>query len=100
MRARFWWCGIALLASLAGAQRPPVARKDTVEETIHGHKIADPYRWLDDSTVPTMERTDEAAVATCGQKVKGRRSPHHMGGLRWAEPGLQNPVSRSLSVGE
>jgi len=28
---------------------PPKAKVDNVEETLHGHKIADPYRWLEDS---------------------------------------------------
>ena len=29
---------------------PPKAKVDIVEETIHGHKIADPYRWLEDAS--------------------------------------------------
>ena len=28
---------------------PPKAKVEAVEETIHGHKIADPYRWLEDT---------------------------------------------------
>ena len=28
---------------------PPKAKVDVVEETLHGHKIADPYRWLEDA---------------------------------------------------
>ena len=28
---------------------PPKVKVDTVEETIHGHKISDPYRWLEDA---------------------------------------------------
>lgn len=31
------------------APRPPVARVQPVEETMHGRKIVDPYRWLEDS---------------------------------------------------
>ena len=26
----------------------PVTKKGDVVETLHGHKIADPYRWLED----------------------------------------------------
>ena len=32
------------------AAAPPKAKVDIVEETIHGHKIADPYRWLEDAS--------------------------------------------------
>jgi prolyl oligopeptidase len=28
---------------------PPKAKTDVVEDTIHGHKIADPYRWMENS---------------------------------------------------
>jgi len=31
------------------ASRPPKAKVDNVEETLHGHRIVDPYRWLEDS---------------------------------------------------
>lgn len=27
---------------------PPVRRDDSVVETLHGHEIKDPYRWLED----------------------------------------------------
>ena len=29
---------------------PPKVKIDVVEETLHGHKIADPYRWLEDAS--------------------------------------------------
>ena len=32
--------------------RPPVARKNDVKETIHGVEIVDPYRWLEDQKSP------------------------------------------------
>ncbi len=37
---------------------PPIARKDTVEENIHGVKIADPYRWLEDANSPETQDFD------------------------------------------
>jgi len=34
---------------------PPKAKVDVVEETIQGHKIADPYRWLEDPNRPDTQ---------------------------------------------
>ena len=53
----FWiLAGICLLtavvwgaASTPAVEGPPKAQVDVVEETIHGHKIVDPYRWLEDA---------------------------------------------------
>jgi prolyl oligopeptidase len=39
---------------------PPKVKVDAVEETIHGHKISDPYRWLEKSDSPeTQEYVSE-----------------------------------------
>src|SRR5579884_1856214 len=35
---------------------PPKARVDDVVETIHGHTIADPYRWLEDAKSPETQK--------------------------------------------
>jgi prolyl oligopeptidase len=34
---------------------PPKAKTDTVEDTVQGHKISDPYRWLEDPTSPATQ---------------------------------------------
>ena len=34
--------------------RPPATERDDLVETLHGHRIADPYRWLED---PDSDRT-------------------------------------------
>ena len=48
MRACFLLCAAVSLS----AQAPPATRTDSVTEVIHGVKIADPYRWLEDQTSP------------------------------------------------
>jgi prolyl oligopeptidase len=40
--------------------RLPVTRRDDTTETLHGHQVADPYRWLED---PDSENTREWVVA-------------------------------------
>jgi len=42
------WAGDGSSASTAPVAGPPKVKVNVVEETIHGHKIADPYRWLED----------------------------------------------------
>jgi prolyl oligopeptidase len=59
---------LALLATLAFATpgdqssssdqsnpRPPQAKREPVEETLHGVKIVDQYRWLEDGSSPETE---------------------------------------------
>ncbi len=41
------WVAVSLFA-----QTPPATRTDDVTEVIHGVKITDPYRWLEDQTSP------------------------------------------------
>src|SRR5207247_2424593 len=44
---------------------PPKAKVEVVEETIHGRKIADPYRWLEDSnSAGTQEYVREQLAYT------------------------------------
>src|ERR1700682_5414365 len=35
---------------------PPAAYKKPVEEVVQGHKIADPYRWLEDAKSPETQK--------------------------------------------
>jgi len=59
------FCSIVCAAAIVAADNsstsstkpssPPKARVDTLVETIHGHKIADPYRWLEDSNSPETQ---------------------------------------------
>jgi prolyl oligopeptidase len=35
---------------------PPRAKTEVVEDTLHGHKITDPYRWLENSQAPDTQQ--------------------------------------------
>src|SRR5215472_12962256 len=43
---------------------PPAARLDTVDE-LHGHRIPDPYRWLEDPASPETVAWSEAQDRLC-----------------------------------
>jgi len=45
------------------ASGPPKARVDNVVDTIHGKKIADPYRWMEDAKSPETQQYVEAELA-------------------------------------
>jgi protease II len=42
-------------ATTPGPGGPPKAKVEVVEDTIHGHKISDPYRWLEKSDSPDTQ---------------------------------------------
>ena len=41
---------------------PPKAKVEPVEETIHGHKIVDPYRYMEDTTDPDTQALRRAGT--------------------------------------
>jgi prolyl oligopeptidase len=43
-------------ASAPSAQGPPPTEKKPVEETLYGHRITDPYRWLEDAKSPNTQK--------------------------------------------
>ncbi len=48
----FWFVGAVWAQDSSSANEralPPKAKADAVEETMHGHTVADPYRWLENS---------------------------------------------------
>ena len=42
---------------------PPKVKVDDVVETLHGHKIADPYRWLEDANSADSQEYVRAEMA-------------------------------------
>jgi prolyl oligopeptidase len=44
------WAADDSASSTGSAGGPPKAKVEAVEDTLHGHKIADPYRWLEDAS--------------------------------------------------
>ena len=58
---------------------PPKAKVEVVEETVHGHKIADPYRWLEDSSAPDTQeyvREELAYTRSLLDPLPGREQIH------------------------
>src|SRR5438445_10759001 len=58
---------------------PPKAKVEVVEETIHGRKIADSYRWLEDSnSAGTQEYVSEQLAYTRSilDPLPGRAQTH------------------------
>ena len=49
LMAALAWASDDSAPSSTPSAGPPKAKVDVVEETLHGHKIADPYRWLEDA---------------------------------------------------
>ena len=81
---------LSLMAALAWAEDnsasattppagPPQAKVDTIVETLHGHKIADPYRWLEDASSPDSQdyvRDEMAYTRSLLDPLPGRDRIH------------------------
>src|ERR1700687_5444265 len=66
-------------SSPSPAAAPPKVKVDVVEETIHGHKIADPYRWLENaSSADSQEyvRQELAYTRSILDPLPGREQIH------------------------
>ena len=58
---------------------PPKVKTDDVEDTIHGHKIADPYRWLEDASSSDSQeyvRSELAYTRSILDPLPGRDAIH------------------------
>ena len=72
------WAGDNSAPSTTSPAGPPKAKVDTVVETIHGHKIADPYRWLEDANSPDSQEYVRAGDGLHAQPARSaaRARPH------------------------
>ncbi len=73
------WAADNSTASAHPPAGPPKAKVDAVEETIHGHKIADPYRWLEDANSPDSQeyvRQEMAYTRSILDPLPGRDRIH------------------------
>src|SRR5262249_49724481 len=50
------------VSSTPNSAGPPLAKQSPVEEDIHGHKITDPYRWLEDAKSPEAQKWVEQGL--------------------------------------
>ena len=67
------WCALlpaALFIATAGAAPPPTPR-DNVVTVMHGVRVRDPYRWLEDAASPKVHAWIDAQNAYT-DKVMGR----------------------------
>src|SRR5918994_940305 len=61
-----------------GAMRYPEAPRLDLVEDLHGHRVADPYRWLEDDADPRTQAWSEAQDALAGELLSAppmRREP-------------------------
>ncbi|MGH9545201.1 MAG: hypothetical protein ACRD23_08285, partial [Terriglobales bacterium] len=73
------WAAGDSTAGTSPAAGPPQARVDAVVDTIHGHKIADPYRWLEDASTPDSQayvRDEMAYTRSLLDPLPGRDRIH------------------------
>src|SRR5439155_291537 len=74
-------CGYWLEASDTKMKYPPARRSDQID-TLHGVRIEDPYRWLED---PDSAET-KAWVAAENALTAGYHPRFRLGGVRVLEP--------------
>src|SRR5581483_11505958 len=66
--------------SSGSTTKPPVAKIETVEDTLHGHKIADPYRYMENAASPDTQayvRAEAAYTRSILDPLPGREKINH-----------------------
>ena len=67
----FWFCFLMFMgmvwaedgSSVSAPAAPPKAKVEVVEDTVQGHRISDPYRWLEDADSPATQEFDRQELA-------------------------------------
>jgi prolyl oligopeptidase len=67
---------LLILAALMAVAQPPATRVDPVTDVVHGKKIVDPYRWLEDQDSPETRAWIDAQMKHTRaylDKIPGRK---------------------------
>jgi prolyl oligopeptidase len=73
------WAGDGSSASTSAAAGPPKVKVGDVVDTLHGHKIPDPYRWLEDANSADSQeyvRQEMAYTRSILDPLPGRDAIH------------------------
>ena len=81
---------------MPAAPRPayPDAERLPLVDTLHGHAVADPYRWLEDAADPRTEawsKTQDALFTEARDRPGPARSTCATGSPSWSEPASSRP---------
>src|SRR5579872_3360629 len=71
------WAADSLSTSVPAG--PPKVKTDNVEDVVQGHKIADPYRWMEDASSSETQayvREEMAYTRSILDPLPGRQQPH------------------------
>jgi len=66
----------------------PPTRRDDLVEVLHGHEVADPYRWLEDAEAP------EVAAWVAAQREHAERALEELPGRAWFTDLMRRIVAR------
>src|SRR5580704_3208511 len=79
LAAAMAWAVDSSAPSATPPTAPPKAKVDSVEDNIHGHKISDPYRWLEDASSADSQdyvRAELAYTRSLLDPLPGREQIH------------------------
>ncbi len=79
MLAATAWAADDSISAATAVSGPPKVKADPVEEVIQGHKISDPYRWMEDAESPATQeyvREEMAYTRSLLDPLPGRREIH------------------------
>ena len=62
-------------ASTATPAGPPKAKVDIVTDDLHGHKISDPYRWMENGDSPETQEYVRASTGVHAQPAGPAAGP-------------------------